>query len=68
MLQRGGTQEGAAGKRRVASDAALPELESQVEFCRQAERCGVESVLVDFNYGKPEPMVLGLVLARRPRN
>jgi alkanesulfonate monooxygenase len=64
MLQRGGTQGGAVGTRRVASEAALPELESQVEFCRQAERCGVESVLVDFNYGKPEPMVLSLVLAR----
>ena len=57
---------GPCRRARVASPPKrrLPELESQVEFCRQAERCGIESVLVDFGYGKPDPMVLGLVLAR----
>jgi alkanesulfonate monooxygenase len=64
MLQRGGLQGNAGGARRVAAEAALPELVSQLEFCRQADRCGIDSVLVDMNYGKPDPMVLGMALAR----
>jgi alkanesulfonate monooxygenase len=64
MLQRGGSQASAGGARRVAAEAALPELESQLDFCGRAERCGIDSVLVDMNYGKPDPMVLGMALAR----
>jgi alkanesulfonate monooxygenase len=52
------------GARRVGAEAALPDPEAQAEFCRRAEVCGIESLLIDINYGKPDPMVLGLVLAR----
>jgi alkanesulfonate monooxygenase len=48
---------------RVVPAAALPDLDSQVSFCRSAERCGIESLLVDINYGKPDPLVLSLALA-----
>jgi alkanesulfonate monooxygenase len=63
-MPQGGGSQGRVGADRVPAEAALPEPESQAEFCRQAERCGIESLLIDINYGKPDPMVLGLVLAR----
>jgi alkanesulfonate monooxygenase len=50
-------------RERVAPDAALPDLDAQVQFCRSAVRCGIESLLVDMNYGKPEPLILSLALA-----
>ena len=42
----------------------MPDLEAQIHFCRLAEACGIEALLVDINYGKPDPMVLALALAR----
>jgi alkanesulfonate monooxygenase len=43
-------------------ETALPDQQAQVEFCRSAEQCGIESLLVDFNYGKPDPILLSAVL------
>ncbi len=65
LLQRGETSEAAVGSERVAHEAALPDLDSQADFCRQAEACGIDSLLVDVNYGKPDPMALALALAGR---
>jgi alkanesulfonate monooxygenase len=48
---------------RVASQAAMPELAVQMTFCREAEQLGIDSVLVDIGVGKPDPMVLAMVLA-----
>ncbi|MBV8414176.1 MAG: LLM class flavin-dependent oxidoreductase [Verrucomicrobia bacterium] len=47
---------------RVASKAALPEIAAQTAFCREAEQLGIDSVLVDIGVGKPDPMVLAMVL------
>jgi alkanesulfonate monooxygenase len=63
LVQAGQAHDARVGPDRVDRDAALPDLESQAEFCRLAERSGVESVLVDMNYGKPEPLVLSMALA-----
>jgi alkanesulfonate monooxygenase len=48
---------------RVASKAALPEIAAQTAFCRDAEQLGIDSVLVDISVGKPDPLVLAMVLA-----
>jgi len=48
---------------RVARDAALADLKSQIDFCLLAARSGIESLLVDMNYGKPEPLILSVALA-----
>lgn len=66
LVQRG---EGAGGAspQRVAAEAALPAVEEQTAFCRAAEESGIDSVLVDINLGKPDPMVLALPLARATR-
>jgi alkanesulfonate monooxygenase len=58
---------GAIGEKRVAEEAALPAVEEQAEFCRQAEDAGIDSVLVDINLGKPDPMALALPLALATR-
>jgi alkanesulfonate monooxygenase len=48
---------------RVAPEAALPEIDAQTAFCREAEQLGIDSVLIDVGVGKPDPMVLAMVLA-----
>lgn len=42
----------------------LPDLAAQVRFCRQAERWGIESVLTDFGFAKPDPILLAAALGR----
>ena len=45
--------------------AAFPDLKSQGDFCKIAEDLGIESVLVDINYGKPDPTILTTALSRQ---
>lgn len=45
-----------------ASETGLPDLESQIEFCRSAEACGIDSLLVAFGYYMPDPMLLSAAL------
>jgi alkanesulfonate monooxygenase len=62
LLQGGDVSTGIAPER-LSAAAALPELSGQIAFCREVEQYGIDSVLVDFSSGKPDPMVLGLALA-----
>src|SRR4029077_4018757 len=48
---------------RFASRGALPVLDAQIAFCREAEELGIDSVLVNLNYATPDPMVLATALA-----
>jgi alkanesulfonate monooxygenase len=63
LLQPGSTGP-AVNVRRVSTEAALPDLDAQLEFCHRAELSGIDSVLVDVNLGKPDPMTLALALGR----
>ncbi|MBC7910170.1 MAG: LLM class flavin-dependent oxidoreductase [Pyrinomonadaceae bacterium] len=40
----------------------LPDLQAQIAFCRQAEQCGIDSLLTDFGYAKPDPILLATAL------
>ncbi len=40
----------------------LPDLAPQSAFCRCAEACGIDSLLVDFGWSKPDPILLGAAL------
>jgi alkanesulfonate monooxygenase len=62
LLQRGEDEGAAPGEDRVGLGAALPDLDAQIRFCRHAEACGIDSLLVDVNLGKPDPMSLALAL------
>ena len=42
-----------------------PDLETQVDFCRDAELAGIDALLVDVGFAKPDPMTLAMALARR---
>ncbi len=40
----------------------LPDLEAQIHFCRQAEQSGIDSLLTDFGFAKPDPILLSAAL------
>jgi alkanesulfonate monooxygenase len=45
----------------------LPDPDLQASFCRYAEESGIDSLLVDFGFAKPDPMLLAAVLGRATR-
>ena len=40
----------------------LPDLERQIHFCRKAEQYGIDSLLTDFGFTKPDPLLLATAL------
>lgn len=70
MLQKGG--EGASEAARFGSRSAmtelpvagLPDVARRAEFCRQAEECGIDSVLMAFGYYEPDTLLLAAALGR----
>ena len=63
LVQPGGSSKGSVSLDRVAAEAGLPQLDLQEAFCRDADRYGIDSLLVNMNSAKPEPMALALSLA-----
>ncbi|WP_103068974.1 LLM class flavin-dependent oxidoreductase [Aquimarina sediminis] len=61
-LIQGGESTVASATQNDEGKAALPDLSLQKRFCKEAEKLGIESVLVDINYGKPDPTLLTLAL------
>jgi alkanesulfonate monooxygenase len=47
-----------------AAAIGLPDPDLQTAFCRCAEENGIDSLLVDFGFAKPDPMLLAAVLGR----
>ena len=43
----------------------LPDLEAQIEFCRRAEDCGIDSVLMAVGFTRPDPTALSIALGMR---
>jgi alkanesulfonate monooxygenase len=39
-------------------ETGLPDLEAQTGFCRCAEESGIDSLLTDFGFAKPDPILL----------
>ena len=59
----GGEQAGmtrAAMNRRV--ETGMPELEAQIKFCRRAEESGIDGLLTDFGFSKPDPILLAAAI------
>ncbi len=40
----------------------LPDLDAQIHFCHQAEESGIDSLLTDFGFAKPDPILLAAAL------
>lgn len=49
---------------RVDSPAARPEMEGWIHFAQQAEKAGIESVLVALNRYEPDPFMVSCALGR----
>jgi len=45
-------------------ETGLPDLESQISFCRAAERSGIDSLLIDFGASKPDSILLATALGK----
>jgi hypothetical protein len=62
-LSQGGEKPNASRALNQSSpETGLPDLESQIEFCRAAEGCGIDSLLVAFGYYMPDPIMLSAAL------
>ena len=46
----------------TAVQSGLPNLPAQIDFCRCAERNGIESLLLAFGFARPDPLVLAAAL------
>ena len=67
-LLQGGEKEGVTRAAQFGLRAtALPDLAAQTAFCLAAEESGIDSVLVDLNIAKPDPITLATALAVRTR-
>jgi alkanesulfonate monooxygenase len=64
MLQ-GGERDGVPrGTQNELITVSLPELDHQIPFCRLAGDCGIDSLLLDFGYAKPDPILLSISLGQ----
>lgn len=51
--------------RPAAEQTGLLSFDAQTEFCRRAEECGIESVLMAFSFTRPDPVVLSTALGMK---
>ena len=58
------TQAGDTWRKARTYDAlsGVPDFDAHVEFCRCAERNGIESLLLAFSFNRPDPLVLATAL------
>jgi alkanesulfonate monooxygenase len=45
--------------------SGLPNVEEHVEFCRRAELCGIDSLLMAFGFTRPDPITYSATLGAR---
>jgi alkanesulfonate monooxygenase len=62
-LPQGGERAGAS-RALLASraESALPDIDYQASFCRTAEDLGIESLLTDFGWSKPDSILLSAAI------
>jgi alkanesulfonate monooxygenase len=67
-LIQGGERAGASRAYQSSlAQTGLPDLEPQIDFCRRAEECGIDSLLMDFGWSKPDPILLSAALGNATR-
>jgi alkanesulfonate monooxygenase len=62
MLQGGETAGVPRGTQNRLVEIGLPDYAAQVGFCRRAAAAGFDSLLVDFGFAKPDPILLSVAL------
>lgn len=64
-LMQGGELAGASrGHQASLAATGLPDLDAQGRFCRIAEECGIDSLLTDFGWSKPDPLFLAAAIGQ----
>ncbi len=53
------------GAKARAAQSGAPDLDGLALFCRRAEECGIESLLMAFGFHRPDPIVLSTALGLR---
>src|SRR5437868_109052 len=66
-LSYSGEAETTTWDRQFSVEDGAPHIEMQVDFCRKAEEAGIDSLLTDFGYGKPDPMLLAAILGQQAK-
>ena len=51
--------------RSLDQQSGVPPLAYQIELCRTAEHCGIDSMLMAIGYTRPDPLVLSIALGAR---
>jgi alkanesulfonate monooxygenase len=65
-LLQGGERPGASRAFQSSlTETGLPDLDAQSQFCRAAEETGIESLLIDIGWSKPDPILLAAALGMR---
>ncbi len=68
-LPQGGERAGASrAEQNSLASTGLPDLEAQLAFCRAAEEAGMHSLLTDFGWAKPDPILLATALGLSTRS
>jgi alkanesulfonate monooxygenase len=62
MIHGGETAGVPRGTQNVLIEMSQPDLVAQAEFCRRALASGIESLLLDFGFAKPDPILLAAAL------
>ncbi len=62
MIHRGETAGVPRGTQNLLIEMSQPDLVGQAEFCRRALPAGIESLLLDFGFAKPDPILLAAAL------
>ena len=47
--------------------ATVPDMANQIDFCKRAVTAGIEGLLVDLSYAKPDPLLLAAHLAAQTK-
>lgn len=54
--------------RAMTAMRGVPDFQAHLEFCRRAEVCGIESLLMAFGFTRPDPMAWSVALGGRTRS
>ena len=62
-LPQGGERPGASRAHQASlAESGLPDLDHQIQFARAAEASGIDSLLTDFGWSKPDPILLAAAI------
>jgi len=58
LPQTGEEDDGSRGQATASRKTGVPDVDALVHFAKTAEACGIDSLLVDFGWAKPDPITL----------